>query len=149
MKFVSSGDRVSVHYTARLADGSIILSTHGAKGGEQPLGFVAGGPEVIQGLSEAVIGMHEGERKLVRVDADHGFGARDPDLERRVPLAGLPPGLQVGDRLEASSHGVSLPVWIREIGADAAVLDANHPLAGQNLFLEIELVSLHPAQGSH
>ncbi len=148
MNSVHNGDRVRIHYTARLADGSVILSTHGEKGGEQALSFVAGSDEVIQGISEGVLGMREGERKLVSVTPERGFGARDPELERRVPLGELPAGTRVGDRFEASSHGLSLPVWVRDIGADAALLDANHPLAGQNLFLEIELVSLLPSQGT-
>lgn len=137
-----------IHYTARLADGSVILSTRGERGGEEPLSFVAGSSEVIAGISEGVLGMHEGERRLVSVTPERGFGARDPELERRVPLHELPAGVRIGDRFEASSHGLSLPVWVRDIGTDAALLDANHPLAGQNLFLEIELVSLIPSQGT-
>ena len=149
MNLVQSGDRVLVHYTARLVDGSVILSTHGEKGGETPLEITAGGAEVIRALAEAVLGMHAGERKLVHVTPEKGFGTRDPELERRVPLEELPPGIRVGDRFEASAHGLSLPVWVREIGASNALLDANHPLAGQNLFLEVELVSSLSSQGHH
>jgi len=149
MKQVQSGDRVTVHTTARLADGSVILSTHGEKGGEQPLEFVAGSAEVIRALSQAVLGMCEGEKKLLQVGPEEGFGTRDPALERSVPLAELPPGTRAGDRFEASAHGLALPVWVREIGASSALLDANHPLAGQQLFLEVELVSLRPAQDPH
>jgi len=149
MNEVRSGDRVLVHYTARLADGSVILSTHGEKGGDQPLEFTAGGLDVIGALSEAVVGMQAGERKLVQVTPERGFGRRDPALERRVPLEELPPGTRVGDRFEASAHGLSLPVWVREIGASHALLDANHPLAGQNLFLEVELVTALSSQSHH
>lgn len=148
-KLVQSGDRVSVHYTARLADGSVILSTHGEKGGEHPLEFDAGGADVIRALSDAVLGMQVGEKKLVQVAPEQGFGARDPELERSVPLAELPPGTRAGERFEASAHGLALPVWVREIGAKSALLDANHPLAGQHLFLEVELVSSRSAQDPH
>jgi len=149
MNLVRSGDRVLVHYTARLADGSVILSTHGTPGTESPLEITAGGADVIRALSEAVVGMQAGERKLVQVTPEFGFGARDPELERRVPLEELPAGARVGDRYEASAHGLTLPVWVREIGESNALLDANHPLAGQNLFLEVELVSSVSVQGHH
>jgi peptidylprolyl isomerase len=149
MSLVCSGDRVLVHYTARLADGSVILTTRGEKGRAEPLQFTAGGAGVIRALSEAVLGMSEGERKLVQVTPEQGFGARDPELERRVPLEELPPGIRVGERFEASAHGLSLPVWVREIGTSNALLDANHPLAGEHLFLEVELVSALSSQGQH
>jgi peptidylprolyl isomerase len=149
MNIVRSGDRVSVHYTARLADGSVILSTHEAQGASHPLEFTAGGGEVIPGLSAAVLGMREGQSRLVQVAPEHGFGVRDPQLERRVPLGDLPPGIRVGDRFEASAHGLTLPVWVRELGPSDALLDANHPLAGQNLFLEVEVVSAFSSQGHH
>jgi FKBP-type peptidyl-prolyl cis-trans isomerase 2 len=96
-----------------------------------------------------VVGMHEGQKKLLAVKPEEGFGARDPELERRVPLEELPAGARVGDRFEASAHGISLPVWVREIGESNALLDANHPLAGQNLFLEVELVSARSSEPSH
>src|SRR5258708_7021934 len=149
MNLVRSGDRVLVHYTARLAEGSVILSTHGERGGDKPLEITAGGADVIRALSEAVVGMQAGEKRLVQVTPEQGFGARDPELERRVPLEELPPGARVGDRFEASAHGLTLPVWVREIGPSNALLDANHPLAGQNLFLEVELVSSLSPQGLH
>jgi peptidylprolyl isomerase len=149
MKPVCSGDRVLVHYTARLADGSMILSTHGEQGGEQPLEFTAGSADVIRALSEAVLGMLAGQKKLLAVEPEQGFGECDPELERRVPIEELPPGTRVGDRFEASAHGLSLPVWVREIGQGKALLDANHPLAGQHLFLEVELVSAVSAQDPH
>src|SRR5258706_3918645 len=119
MNLVSSGDRVLVHYTARLADGSLILTTHGEH--DQPLEFTAGGPDVIRALSEAVLGMHEGQSKLVAVTPEQGFGLRDPELERRVPLEELPPGIRVGQRFEASAPRPFLPVLVRQIRTSHAV----------------------------
>lgn len=85
--------------------------------------------------------MHAGERKLLRVEAQDAYGPRDPALERRVPLEHLPPGVQSGDRLEADSHGERLSLWVRSIEGSTALVDANHPLSGHPLILEIELVS--------
>jgi|688.fasta_scaffold02161_26 peptidylprolyl isomerase len=137
MNLVQTGDRVEIHYSVRLADGSPFFSTHA----EGPQAFFAGSGEVIPGLSQGVLGMQAGERKLLRVEPQDGYGLRDPALERRVRLQHLPPGVQIGDRLEADAHGESLSVWVRAIEGEDALLDANHPLSGHPLIFEIELVS--------
>jgi peptidylprolyl isomerase len=139
MARVQSGDRVEIRYTARFADGSVFASTHDVPA----LGFVVGGPEVIEGLSRAVLGMCAGETKLVAVPPEQAFGARDDELERRIPRDELPETARVGDQLSARAGDRTIPVWVREIGELHAVIDGNHPLAGHNLIFEIELVSFH------
>ena len=137
---VRTGDHVHIHYTARLVDGTVCASSRETG----PLEFTAGGPDVIEGISKAVIGMGVGESKLVAIAPAQGFGARDEELERRVALDELPQGVRVGDRFNARAGDSTIPVWVREIGEGQAVLDGNHPLAGLNLIFEIELVSFHP-----
>jgi peptidylprolyl isomerase len=139
MAHVQSGDRVQIHYTARFVDGTVFASSHS----NEPLQFTAGGREVIEGVSQAVLGMRAGESKLVAVTPELGFGERDNALERQVPLTELPDSVKVGDQLSARAGDRVLPVWVRELGEGYAVLDANHPLAGHNLIFEIELVSFH------
>jgi len=128
---------VEIHYAVRLADGSPFYSTQG----EGPQAFLAGSDEVIPGLSRGVVGMQAGERKLLALEPKDGYGLRDPALERRVRLSELPSGVRAGERLEASLHGESVSLWVRSIEGDSALLDANHPLSGHSLILEIELVS--------
>jgi peptidylprolyl isomerase len=137
MDRVSTGDRVVVHFTARFADGSELATSRSGA----PLEFVAGGTEVVAGVSQSVVGMEAGQTKIVTVRPEDGFGARDAQLERSVPASELPAGVRVGDRFDASAHGREIGVWVREIQGDHAVLDANHPLAGHTLIFEIELVS--------
>lgn len=137
MKAVQSGDRVRIHYTARFADGSVFASSRESG----PLDFVAGGSEVIEGVSLAVLGMQVGHTKVVDVPPERGFGLRDDELEQRVALAELPEPVQVGDQLDVRSGERTLRVWVREVVAGEAVFDGNHPLAGQHLIYEIELVS--------
>jgi peptidylprolyl isomerase len=139
MSPVQSGDHVHIHYTARFADGSVFASSRN----DEPLEFTAGGTEVIEGISQAVLGMSAGESKLVRVPPEQAFGLHDSELERRVLISDLPPGVKVGDQLSAEAGDRTIPVWVREISDQNALLDANHPLAGHNLIFEIELVSYH------
>ncbi|MBK7877444.1 MAG: peptidylprolyl isomerase [Planctomycetes bacterium] len=137
MNAVQSGDRVRIHYTARFADGSVFASSRESG----PLDFVAGGSEVIEGVSLAVVGMQVGNRKVVDVPPELAFGPHDDELEQRVALAELPEPVQVGDQLDVRSGERTLRVWVREVVDGQAVFDGNHPLAGQHLIYEIELVS--------
>lgn len=137
MTAVRAGDHVRIHYTARFADGSVFASSRETG----PLDFVAGGTQVIQGVSVAVVGMAIGDAKVVDVPPELAFGAHDADLEQRVPLAELHQNVEVGDQLDVRSGERELRVWVREITAEHAVFDGNHPLAGHHLIYEIELVS--------
>ena len=140
MTQVHRGDVVRIHYTGKLPGGAVFGSTEGA----EPVEFVADGGHMIEGLAEAVLGMEVGGKKSVTVTPDQGFGPRQPDLERRVPRSALPEGVHVGDQLVAQRAGQQTPVWVRELGEEFAVVDGNHPLAGQTLVFDIELVSVRP-----
>lgn len=139
MSRVQSGDRVHVHFTARFVDGSEFATSRTGK----PLEFTAGGPEVLPGVSRAVVGMESGETRVFTIRPEDAYGVRDPALERRVAMSELPLGVRVGDKFDASSGGSEISVWVRELESDHAVLDANHPLAGHTLIFEIELMSFH------
>jgi len=136
------GDSVRIRYTGRLSDGAIFDSTED----DEPLEFTAGGGEVIEGVDQAVIGMEEGDRKTVSIPPSDGFGEHNPALEQTIPRDQLPDEVQVGDRLRAVQGDREIPVWIRQLGEEDAVVDANHPLAGQTLEFELELLSVRPVE---
>jgi peptidylprolyl isomerase len=140
MGLTKLGDRVQIHYTCRLEDGTVLDSSRD----RGPLEFTAGGTEVIPGVDEAVLGMQPGESKTVAISAEDAYGVRTPGLEQRVPRSVLPEGVQEGDRLQAKVGEKSIMVWVSELGEESALLDANHPLAGHNLVFDIELVSVQP-----
>ena len=142
MGLTKLGDRVKIHYTGRLEDGTVFDSSRD----QDPLEFTPGGQEVISGVEQAVLGMQQGESKTVVLSAEEAYGARIPDLEKRVPRNIIPDGAQVGDRLQAKVGEKSILVWVSELGEEFAVLDANHPLAGRSLVFDIELVSVEPKE---
>ena len=143
MAEVKLGDRVNIHYTGRLEDGTVFDSSKD----REPLEFVAGGDEVIPGVSNAVVGMNPGDAKTVELTPEMGYGQRQEGLEQRVERNMLPPEVKVGDPLQATVGDHKIVVWVLEIGDEHAILDANHPLAGYNLVFDIELVSVNPAEG--
>lgn len=135
------GDTVSIHYTGRLADGTVFDSSQG----RDPLEFTLGGDEVIRGFEEAVVGMKEGERKTATVSPDEAYGPRREDLVLSIPRDRVPPDLdpEVGQYLRMRSEdGGTFDVMVAEVGEEAIHVDANHPLAGKELTFEIELVQI-------
>ena len=142
MAQVQVGDRVQVHFTGRLSSGAVFASSQG----NEPLRFAAGRGEVIEGISQAVLGMEQGGRKPVTVPPEQGFGPRREDLQRRVPRTALPSDVKVGDQLVARGQEGEAHLWVRELGDGEAVLDGNHPLAGETLTFDLELLSVEPGE---
>lgn len=141
MAQVKKGDKVSVHYHGRLTDGSTFDSSEG----RDPLNFTAGSGQVIKGFDDAVIDMTPGDKKTVNIPVDHAYGRRNDDMVMEFPLSDLPAEVtaEVGMELQmGDNQGNVFPVLITEINGDMMTLDANHPLAGQDLVFDIELVSI-------
>jgi len=126
-----SGDTVRVHYKGTLRDGSVFDSSEG----RDPLEFRVGGGQVIPGFDAAVTGMRVGDEKTVTIPADQAYGPAREEMKLAVPRAQIPSDLRpkVGDRLQLSQGGQQFVVVVREVSDDQVVLDANHPLAGEEL----------------
>ncbi len=141
MAEAKAGDTVRVHYTGTLDDGSVFDSSEG----REPLEFTVGAGQVIAGFDEAVTGMQPGDEKQVTIPSDQAYGGRRDDLVLVVDRAQFPPGLnpEVGQQLQVSQGDAgSFVVTVREVSEDAVVLDANHPLAGEDLTFQLRLVDI-------
>lgn len=138
MAQASKGDTVRLHYTGRLSNGTVFDTTSDS----DPLQFTIGQGEVIDGVDQAVIGMEEGQQKTVTVTPEQGFGEHNAALKQTISRNELPGEIKVGDRLRAVQGDREIQVWVSELRDDEAVVDANHPLAGQTLTFELELVSI-------
>lgn len=138
---VRPGDLVTIHYTSKNRDGGIFETSQNRR----PLQFQAGREGIVEGLSEAVIGMRPGDRKCVEVAPERGFGLRDAALEMTIPRSMLPDRMDEGDQLTVSIGDREVDVWVRQIGSKTAVIDANHPLAGETLFIDVQLVATERA----
>jgi len=132
------GDRIQIHYTGRFTDGTVFDTSEG----REPLEFDAGSEQLITGVSQAVIGMEEGEERSISVSPEEGYGPYREDLIQEVPLDALPENVKVGDPLQAQSGEQTIQVWVKELGEELAVLDANHPLAGKTLEFDLKIVSI-------
>lgn len=141
MQHAKSGDTVKVHYSGRLIDGT----TFDSSSGRDPLEFKVGNGDVIRGFDEGVAGMSVGDKKTVHIPADEAYGQKDDSRIVEFPRANFPPDMvpEVGMQLNMTNgSGQVIPVVIVGIGDDNVTLDANHPLAGQDLIFDIELVDI-------
>ena len=138
----ANGNTVQVHYTGSLGDGSVFDSSEGGS----PLEFAVGSGQVIPGFDKAVTGMTVGEKKTFTIPANEAYGEHDPRMVQDVPRTELPPemNLEIGMQLSASSpDGRELRLVVTEISDEVVRLDANHPLAGEDLTFAIELVGIN------
>ncbi|RJX27766.1 MAG: peptidylprolyl isomerase [Desulfurivibrio sp.] len=141
MAEAKKGDRVKIHYTGKLHDGTVFDSSTG----RDPLGFTIGGGQVIPGFEEAVIGMNQGDSKNVTIPVDKAYGPRNEELLMPFPRDQVPPGLnpEVGQKLQLSGpNGEPVLVSVANITDEHIILDANPPLAGEELIFDIELVEI-------
>jgi len=139
------GDRVSVHYTGTLYDGTVFDSSVG----KAPLEFVLGAGETIPGFDKAVRGMKVGQTKTVTLSPDEAYGPYDTDLIFMAVRDKLPAELaevQVGQQLRLQAEdGRTVIATVTQITEENITVDANHALAGKELTFEIELMSISPA----
>jgi len=136
---VKSGDTVRVNYRGTLADGTLFDSSEG----RDPIAFTVGLGQVIPGFENAVLGMEVGEKVTVTIDAEHAYGPLREELTHVVSISDFATEPYVGGAVNlVSPDGDELPARITKIDGDAVTLDFNHPLAGEALTFDIELVDV-------
>lgn len=140
-------DTVTIRYKGTLTDGTLFDQSPD----ERPLKFIIGKNEIISGVEAAVEGMYKGETRTVTIPCASAYGEKKPELIEQVKRSQMPADLDLrqGGRLEITREdGSVLTVMVVELDEDHVTLDANHPLAGQDLVFEIELleVSKKPAR---
>jgi peptidylprolyl isomerase len=137
---VKSGDTIKVHYKGTLNDGTLFDSSEG----REPLEFEVGSGMVIKGFDDGVMGMKIGDKKTINIPAAEAYGESSPemifDFERAEIPAEIP--LEVGGTLNMHNGQQTVPVIILEVTDSSVKLDANHPLAGQDLNFDLELVHI-------
>lgn len=138
---VKSGDNVAVHYKGTLTDGTVFDSSEG----REPLEFQVGSGMVIAGFDSGVTDMTVGEKKTVHIPVEDAYGPASEEMIFTFNRLDIPDDipLEVGGTLNMHNGQESMPVIVREVSATSVVLDGNHPLAGQALIFEIELVSIN------
>jgi peptidylprolyl isomerase len=135
------GDKVKVHYTGKLDDGTVFDSSEG----REPLEFTLGQGQVIPGFEEGVVGMEPGDSKTLNIPPEQAYGPHRPEGVFEIERSEIPPSipLQEGMRLQANQQGGrTVELTVVEFDDSKVTLDGNHPLAGKDLTFDIELVEI-------
>lgn len=141
MSKAKSGDTVRVHYTGKLDDGTEFDSS----AGKEPLEFALGSGGVLPAFDSEVEGMAVGDNKSFKIEAEDAYGRRHDQLIQDVPREHLPEDMDpaVGMQLQAQGQdGQPIHLIVTEVKDDTVTVDGNHPLAGQALSFDIELVEI-------
>jgi FKBP-type peptidyl-prolyl cis-trans isomerase SlpA len=142
---VTASAYLTLHYRLATVDGTDIVSTFAGN----PATLMLGQGQLAPVLEELLIGMPEGTHQVFELAAGQGFGERNPDLIQAVSRATLDdnsvPGAdyKVGDLVDfAAPGGGRFAGVLRELRDDSAIFDFNHPLAGQPVRFEVNLISV-------
>ena len=141
MQQVKSGDKIKVHYHGRLTNGE----TFDKSEGREPLEFEVGSGMVIKGFDDGVTGMAVGDKKTINIPADEAYGPKNPEMVIDMPKDRFPKDMEieVGMPLSMSDgQGQQFQVVVAEVQEEVIILDANHPLAGEDLIFDLELVEI-------
>lgn len=141
MPEAKEGDTVRVHYTGTLNDGTVFEDTTD----KEPLEFTLGEEDILPGFSDAIAGMSPGDEKEISISSGDAFGPRQEDLVQDVPKNQFPDDIELeeGVQLEIPQEGGGVVhAIVSELKGSDVELDANHPLAGEDLTFEIELVEI-------
>lgn len=135
------GDTVRVHYTGKLADGTVFDSSVD----RDPLEFTLGEGRLIPGFEQAVIGMNPGESKTAEIPAEQAFGPYREEMVIEIDRDQFPADMkpEIGQRLQMKqSNGRIILIRVVEVSESEVTLDANHPLAGKDLTFDIHLLEI-------
>jgi len=140
---VKEGDKVHLHYTAKFDNGV----TFDTSEGQEPVEFKVGANQIIEGVEEAVIGLETGDKKVVSIVPEKGYGQHEDDLIRQAPkdiLGGQE--VQNGEIIQLqTAEGEVIPAQIVDSDNESVTFDLNHPLAGKILNFEIEVIEVEAA----
>lgn len=143
MSKVEKGNRVKVHYRGTLAEDGTEFDNSRAR--NEPLNFQAGVGVLIPGFDNAVVGMTVGENKTVTIDPEDAYGPVRPEAKMEIGKNQFPENLQLAIGMPVpltTAEGRDFMGTIASLNESTVTVDVNHPLAGQQLVFEIELLEI-------
>lgn len=140
---ISTNSVVTMHYNLLTGDGEPIESTKNY----EPISFLIGHQQILPKLEQRIIQSNVGDKFTVELEPEEAYGEFNPDYVKEVSRQDFPPDTEIEPGMDfvATIDNQEMIFFIREVDGDKIVIDFNHPLAGQKLIFEIEIVAARPA----
>ena len=141
---VSEGKVVVFHYTLTDDDGEEIESSREG----DPLPYLHGAAKIVPGLEEEMDGRNAGDTFQVDVSPEQGYGAKRGPGPQQVDRSEFPEEVELYEGMAFTAEaedGSELPLWITDIDGDDIFVDQNHPLAGETLHFDVEIIDVRDA----
>jgi FKBP-type peptidyl-prolyl cis-trans isomerase SlyD len=138
---IANDRAVLIHSKVSNSGGEVVDSSEG----EEPLAYIHGQGDIVPGLEEALLGKAAGDRVQITVSPAQGYGEWEEDKVQTVPRAAFEEEgeIQPGMRFQAQGDdGDDVIVTVTRVTNDEVTIDANHPLAGQTLSFDVQVVSV-------
>lgn len=134
---------IGFHYTLTDKTGTVLDSSIG----DEPLYFLENSHQIIPGLEKVISLMNVGDKRKIEVKAADAYGDVNPELVVKVKKTQFPPDadLQVGDQFQVNNDQHSPVFTIMMVDKDEVTVDGNHPMAGKDLFFDVEIIGMRPA----
>lgn len=140
---IQSGSRVTLHYELRLADETVVDSTHAG----EPATFLMGSGELIEMLEQRLLGLQAGERRHFEISAAESQAAASAEVVQTLARSDFPadmalaPGQVIGFE---TPNGQETPGLILSVSETEVQVDFTHPLAGRDLIFDVEIIAVAP-----
>jgi FKBP-type peptidyl-prolyl cis-trans isomerase 2 len=141
MSQVKENDTVKVHYTGKLSNGQVFDSSLE----REPLEVTLGQGMLIPGFEKGMVNMEVNEKKTIHIPVAEAYGDIQEELFHEVKKDQLPQDMtpEVGMGLVSQKpDGTEVQFRVAEVHEEHIIIDANHPLAGQDLIFDLELVEI-------
>ncbi len=142
---IGPGTKVTLHFALRLADGEVIDSNFE----REPATFTVGDGNLLAGFEKAIFGLQEGARQTLIIKPEDGFGQRNPNNIQEIARAQFSPDIDLIEGLMlsfADAQKTELPGVVKAFDENVVVVDFNHPLAGRDIFFDVAILRIEPAQ---
>lgn len=133
------GKKITIHYTLQIKNGDVIESTKN----RDPVKMTLGNGVLFRRVEDEIATMKSGERKTIELPSTEAFGKYNKKLLFALPADKFPTGVRIGNEYVLLINDTeNLPVFVIGIDEDTVTVDGNHPLAGKDLVIEVELLEV-------